>query len=72
MSQLHFTEWSEDSAPDDEAVQDGNRAPLEALATRYLSEWREGRNPSVEAYAAARPDLAESAGCFRSCWLSKI
>ncbi|HET6424828.1 MAG TPA: serine/threonine-protein kinase [Planctomycetaceae bacterium] len=58
MSQVHFSEWTDEDAPGDEPV-DADRAPIEALATRYLAEWRQGLAPSIDAYAAAHPELAE-------------
>lgn len=58
MSQVEFSEWTDENPAEDEAA-DESRAPLETLATQYLAEWRQGRAPSIEAYAKAHPELAE-------------
>ncbi len=60
MSDIQFSEWSADessatSHPPEALV----RIPLEELATEFLEAWRDGRNPSIETYAAAHPELAD-------------
>ncbi len=59
MSGVQFSRWTDDDTPRDADVDDVDRAPLEALATRYIAEWREGQSPSIEDYAAAHPHLAD-------------
>ncbi len=60
MSEVFFTAWSEsDSEPEAMPPEDVLRVSLEELATEFLEAWRDGRNPTVEAYAVAHPDLAD-------------
>lgn len=60
MSEVYFSAWTEDSDPAGGLPpEDQARVTLEELATEFLEAWRNGRNPSVEAYAAAHPALAD-------------
>lgn len=61
MSEVYFSAWTGDETPQmsEPVSPDVVRVPLEELATEFLEAWRGGRNPSIEKYAAAHPDLAE-------------
>ncbi len=59
MSEVFFTEWIDEATPPAVAPPDAARVPLEVVVTAFLEAWRDGRNPSIDAYAAAYPHLAE-------------
>lgn len=60
MSEVFFAPWSEsDTDPNELPPEDLIRVTLEELATEFLEAWRDGRNPSIEDYATAHPELAD-------------
>jgi eukaryotic-like serine/threonine-protein kinase len=47
--------------PDDDTIDDNDddRAPLEAIAAEFVERMRHGESPTIEAYAARHPDIAD-------------